>query len=93
VKKMIAGPRVQICDECVDICVAVLSEDKKKPVDLDAEQDMGGATYALPSTMQICGLCRMPTPLEKSLAVQNRGIICAGCVAEIEAAIAEGTGH
>jgi len=93
VKKMIAGPRVQICDECVDICVAVLSEDKKKPVDLEGEQDMGGTTYALPSTMQICGLCRMPTPLEKSLAVQNRGIICAGCVAEIEAAIAEGTGH
>ena len=26
VRKMVAGPKVQICDECVEICVSVLSD-------------------------------------------------------------------
>jgi ATP-dependent Clp protease ATP-binding subunit ClpX len=28
VTKLIAGPRVFICDECVDICVTIITEDK-----------------------------------------------------------------
>jgi hypothetical protein len=28
VKKLIAGPRVFICDECVDICVTIITEEK-----------------------------------------------------------------
>jgi len=89
---MIAGPQVQICDECVDICIEVLSNERKTPPDL-VEEEAAGQTYALPSTMLLCGLCRMPTPIENSLALRNRGFICAGCVGEVEAAIAEGTGH
>jgi len=27
VKKLIAGPRVYICDECVDLCTEILAED------------------------------------------------------------------
>jgi drug/metabolite transporter superfamily protein YnfA len=29
VKKLIAGPAVYICDECVDICLTIIQEDKK----------------------------------------------------------------
>ena len=28
VKKLIAGPTVFICDECVDICLDIIAEDK-----------------------------------------------------------------
>ena len=28
VKKLIAGPTVYICDECVDICLDIIAEDK-----------------------------------------------------------------
>ena len=28
VKKLVAGPRVFICDECVDICVTIIQEDR-----------------------------------------------------------------
>lgn len=28
VKKLVAGPRVFICDECIDICVTIIREDK-----------------------------------------------------------------
>jgi hypothetical protein len=29
VKKLIAGPRVYICDECVDICLTIIKEDRQ----------------------------------------------------------------
>jgi ATP-dependent Clp protease ATP-binding subunit ClpX len=29
VRKLIAGPKVNICDECVDSCIEVLSEDRE----------------------------------------------------------------
>jgi ClpX C4-type zinc finger len=29
VQKLIAGPKVHICDECVDCCIEVLGEDKE----------------------------------------------------------------
>jgi hypothetical protein len=28
VKKMIAGPHVYICDECVDLCVEIIEQEK-----------------------------------------------------------------
>ena len=31
VRKLVAGPGVYICDECVDICVAVIREDRPDP--------------------------------------------------------------
>ena len=31
VKKLIAGPTVYICDECVDICLDIISEEKEQP--------------------------------------------------------------
>ena len=37
VKKLIAGPTVYICDECVDICLDIIAEDRM----LDQQQDSG----------------------------------------------------
>jgi len=37
VKKLIAGPTVFICDECVDICLDIIAEDRM----LDQQQDSG----------------------------------------------------
>ena len=31
VKKLIAGPTVYICDECVDICLDIIAEDLPQP--------------------------------------------------------------
>jgi len=32
VKKLIAGPTVFICDECVDLCVDIIKEEKKMKI-------------------------------------------------------------
>lgn len=32
VKKLIAGPGVYICDECIDLCMDIIDEEKDKEV-------------------------------------------------------------
>ncbi len=92
VKKLIAGPNVQICDECVDICLDIISHEKgdqARSSAIEGHIEPSGRAWPLPGTLLFCGLCRTPTTLEQSLAVPDRGIICAGCVGAFEAALAE----
>ena len=37
VKKLIAGPGVYICDECIDLCNEIIDEELTAPVTLDLE--------------------------------------------------------
>lgn len=36
-KKLIAGPQVYICDECVELCHEILKEDKEPKLPYDIE--------------------------------------------------------
>ena len=40
VKKLIAGPGVYICNECVDLCVDILHEEVDKGVSEDAKDKL-----------------------------------------------------
>ena len=91
VKTLIAGPAVYICDECVDICVDILAENRKDaPSEPEPVPDpIGNVGYpAGTGIFASCSLCHMPTPLEHGLAVHSRGLLCPGCIGAIEAAIA-----
>ena len=94
VRKMIAGPNVQICDECVDICVDITSRDERDEP-FAAEEDLADSCGARPTTnaVLLCGLCRVATPAETSLHVAERGVLCAGCIGAIQAALAERAAH
>jgi hypothetical protein len=82
VRKLIAGPKVNICDECVDICIDILAVDRK-----DAPE--AGEEGALPpSSLSACALCRLPVGVAEALFVEGRGLLCSGCLGEIEAAMA-----
>ena len=35
VRKLIAGPAVYICDECIDLCNEIVNEDRKQEIDAD----------------------------------------------------------
>jgi hypothetical protein len=52
VRKLIAGPKVHICEECVDLCIDILKEELgKKPQLLALCSDQGDAgddTYSRP---------------------------------------------
>ena len=86
VKKLIAGPHVQICDECVNICLDVISEGT---VLEDGQNPPIGRGWSPPRVVLLCALCRCSTPHEHSLHVHNRGVICAGCIGAVQAALAE----
>ena len=77
VRKLIAGPHVYICDECVDICNDVVHREP---------QNRKSRTQIAPLTAAICcSLCGMPAPAEESLAVGDRGVLCGACTAEVRA--------
>jgi ATP-dependent Clp protease ATP-binding subunit ClpX len=48
VKKLIAGPSVFICDECVDLCNDIIKEEVKSPLKEAKDQDQ------LPTPKEIC---------------------------------------
>jgi ClpX C4-type zinc finger len=100
VRKLIAGPAVFICDECVGVCNQIIADDERMSSRLKAEAEVSarvGAGTASPHVSGIpvsgdtvrCSLCRTPTPLEDGIAVSNRGWLCPGCVGAIEASVAE----
>src|SRR5688572_19495570 len=77
VERLIAGPNVYICDECVDVCVGILSDGPE-----EAPLPLVAATHA-------CSLCNIPVADTESLPIGARGLLCPGCVSEIEAAVEE----
>ena len=90
VKKLIAGPTVFICDECVSVCNDILSGEARLPHQVHPA-DAAAPPPHIPSDpvrYLTCAMCRMATSWDDAVLVPERGAICAGCVGEIEAAIA-----
>lgn len=78
VKKLLAGPNVNICDECVDICVDIINY---KGVE-------AGESHDLASLPMNCSICKLPFPIEEGLHLEARGILCPACVAAVQSALA-----
>ena len=87
VRKLIARPTVSICDQCVEVCNDLIAEDQKSsgtPED-SALQNAAGGGHVVE-----CSLCHMPMEVTDGLPVHNRGLVCVGCIGEVQAAIARG---
>jgi hypothetical protein len=91
VRKLIAGPNVFICDECVQVCVDILADDARiqRATAEQVEAVSEGSPMASPSAK--CTLCRLPVLVADALNVENRGLLCRGCVAAVQAAAAQAT--
>jgi hypothetical protein len=83
VRQIIAGPQVYICNECVDICLEIMAETTERESAAESEGSawVGSSTHA-------CALCRLTISVAEAIVVDNRGLLCRGCVGEIQAAIA-----
>jgi hypothetical protein len=94
VRKLIAGPSVFICDECVAVCVDIIADDSRFTggTNIEAPQASEPASLAAGLVLR-CSLCQMPATLEDVLPIPNRGALCPGCIGEIQAAIAEHSGE
>ena len=94
VGKLIAGPSVYICEECVQVCNDIIGDGERfsaqqaqAPIS-DGGGHMHGPVVPVTAPAVRCALCRVRTPPEDGLFIPNRGMLCAGCLDEIEATIA-----
>jgi hypothetical protein len=81
VRKLIAGPSVHICDECVKLCGGIMAEDleaaksagskTKKPVG-DAKED------------RLCGICMEARETDELIFLPHAAYMCAGCLEDIQ---------
>lgn len=66
VKKLIAGPTVYICNECIDICIEIISD--------DAQQEAAATRPPLPKPLEIKVFLTMKSSLsstKKCIATLN----------------------
>jgi hypothetical protein len=91
VRKLIAGPDVCICDECIDVCNDIIRNDAQFTAQIDAVVVETSASDPDPDLGLVfpCALCHLPTTSDEALLIPARGPLCRGCLGEIEAAAAE----
>lgn len=88
VQLLIAGPDAHICDECVDICVAVLAERELPPRQVTTPP-VGYAPLSGPRVVATCVICESAVPVEEALLLREHGRICPTCAGEVVAAVQE----
>jgi ClpX C4-type zinc finger len=75
-QKLIAGPTVFICNECVDVCVQIIAEDTR--FQMSARRQMS-------ATCTFCG-----NIATDALSIPDRGILCGDCAEAIEEVLSSG---
>jgi hypothetical protein len=86
VRKLIAGPTVFICDECVHVCVDILRNDARAEAGVAGPDAPSPPTSPWPAKIW-CALCRMPLLPEEAILVADRGLVCRPCVSAVQATV------
>ena len=95
VRKLITAASVNICDECVDVAAEIMRDEGRfgvlgvRPEVVDGALAKDAPHVGVTGPAVRCALCRMPTPVADGLLIPNRGVLCPGCIGEIEATLAE----
>jgi ClpX C4-type zinc finger len=86
VAKLIHGPSVHICNECVDICIEIITDDAwskvQQPMSTPAREPDNIPVPGVP-----CSLCHVLTPANQCLLIPERGQLCPACLEAIRSAI------
>jgi hypothetical protein len=72
VRKLVSGPRVYICDECIDLCNDIVGDDRGRE-----EPEQPSQWTVSPSSR--CLACRLPKLATELLPVPDAGFICHPC--------------
>jgi hypothetical protein len=82
VRKLIAGPSVHICDECVKLCSGVLTEETG-----GAEGPGDGSKSARSESAdeRLCGICMEARETDELIFLPHAAYMCAGCLEDIQA--------
>lgn len=79
VKKMIGGPDIFICDECINLCNELINEDWEI-----VEEPLEPERPPLISNGLSCALCRFPVAEGKFKIIHDRGPLCLACLEVIK---------
>jgi recombinational DNA repair protein (RecF pathway) len=94
VRKLVAGPSVFICNECVEVCVDVMVPEFLAEADSPADEGRRlreKAAAAFPHRAATCSLCGETGLPENMLSVDERGTLCGACADAVEDALAHGS--
>ena len=76
VRKLISGPNVLICDECVDICLDIIAEDKVMEAETQ-DSEVGSALVQGPAvSCSFCGQRTVPVDIPKGT------VMCLSCISK-----------
>lgn len=78
--KLIAGPAVSICNECVELCNQVIAGEEVS-ADSASESDAAGGG----NEERLCGICMEPRETDELVFLPHAAYMCAGCLAELQA--------
>ena len=87
VRKLIAGPTVFICDECVQVCADIIRAENESSPTVVAPPTESHSTHS--TQIVTCKLCGLPLSWEDALVIPERGFLCSGCSGEVEASLAQ----
>jgi hypothetical protein len=98
VRKLIAGPTVFICDECVSVCVEIISDDNRfetaklssEPAATADPRPAGLPPIAPAGDAVTCTLCGQDALATEVLVIEKRGVLCSACADAVEDALAQG---
>jgi ClpX C4-type zinc finger protein len=80
VRKLIAGPTVYICDECIDLCNDIIAEECEQEETLDDAAPAREPDEPWWTAPFVCPLCRLPKTRADVLFVASQRWICRACV-------------
>ena len=86
VSRLIPGPSVYICNECVDICIEIIADDALS----QAQQSMHTPVQEHDNISVAggpCSMCYVLTPANQCLLIPERGQLCPACLEAIRSAI------
>jgi len=78
VRKLVAGPAVHICDECIDLCKNILVED------LESSESAAGKSAAMTGEHRLCGVCMEERESDELIFLPHAAYMCAGCLEAIQ---------
>jgi ClpX C4-type zinc finger len=81
VRKLIAGPSVHICDECVKLCGGIIAEQR------EGTKGTGKKTEEAASDSKedrLCGICMEPRETDELIFLPHAAYMCAGCLEDIQ---------
>jgi len=71
-RKLIAGPSVHICDECVDLCKNIVLQEEDPTAETKAGEN------------RLCGICMEARESDELIFLPHAAYMCAGCLEDLQ---------